>query len=79
MIGQLQDEVYALRSQNEEMKFKLDQLEGNQEQSSPAGSSSQGSRNESTTSVCPLPDLNEPCGRGMGKRRNANIKQEPGS
>jgi hypothetical protein len=79
LIGQLQDEVYALRSQNEEMKFKIEQLEGNHEQSSPAGSSSQESRNESTTSVCPLPDLNEPLAEEWEKEGMPDIKQEPGS
>jgi hypothetical protein len=79
MIGQLQDEVYALRSQNEKMKFKIDQVEGNHEQSSPVGSSNQGSRNESIAYVCELPDLNEPVTEEWEKEGLSAIKQELGS
>jgi hypothetical protein len=58
------------------MKSKIVHLE-NQEQSSPAGNINQESRNESTTSVCPLPDLNEPLVEDRKEEGVPNIKQEP--
>jgi hypothetical protein len=71
--------VYALRSQIEEMEFKIEQLEGNHEQSSIASSFSQGLRNESTTFVFPLLDLNELVEEEWEKEGMSVIQKEPGS
>jgi septal ring factor EnvC (AmiA/AmiB activator) len=67
MIEKLQDESYAQRSQLEEhrtkmeaMQRRLDQLEGAQHPPSNPGDQQENSKNEQSTSVNQIPDLNEP-------------------
>jgi hypothetical protein len=63
LIGQLQDEVFALRSQNEELQRRLDQREETRVQLS----SSSSARIVSEASVAPIPDLNEPLVKDWNK------------
>jgi hypothetical protein len=75
LIGQLQDEVYALRSQNEDLQRRLDQ----REETKVHLSSSSSTRIVSEASIAPIPDLNEPVVKDWNKQGISGLQNEIGS
>jgi hypothetical protein len=79
LIGKLQDEVYAQRSQIEDLHYRLEQCEKNQRQPSTPTNNGNASRNVSEASVGPIPDLNEPVEAEWVQKKFQDVKQEPSS
>jgi hypothetical protein len=79
LIERLQDEVFAQRSQIEDLQGRLEEWENNNGKSTIHVSNLKASRNISTTTVNQVPYLNEPVGANWEQHDPVDVKKELGS